>query len=95
MPLLVGAGHEVASMTRSKDKATEIEAFGTQPVVCDVFDSAALLEAVAAFAPELVMHQLTVVADEVEQISDYAGRNNRIRTEGTRNLLATARSRRE
>jgi len=55
-----------------------------------VLDAAALLDAVAAFAPDLVIHQLTDLPDNVEQIPDYAECNNRIRTEGTRHLLAAA-----
>ena len=90
MPRLVSAGHEVAGMTRSHDKTAQIAAFGAQPVVCDVFDAAALLDAVSAFRPDLVIHQLTDLPDNVEQIPDYAERNNRIRTEGTRNLLSAA-----
>lgn len=90
LPLLAGAGHQVAGMTRSHDTTTQIVARGAAPVVCDVFDAAALLDAVSAFTPDLVMHQLTDLPDERDEISGYAGRNNRIRTEGTRNLLAAA-----
>jgi len=90
VPLLMGAGHEVAGLTRSPDKAAQIDAFEAQPVVGDVFDAAALLHAVSAFAPDLIIHQLTDLPDNVEQIPDYAERNNRIRTEGTRNLLTAA-----
>ncbi|MHB1738559.1 MAG: NAD-dependent epimerase/dehydratase family protein [Actinomycetes bacterium] len=92
LPLLVGAGHEVAGMSRSAERTGPIEAFGAEPVVCDVFDSAALTEVVAAFRPDLVMHQLTDLPDEVDRIPEHAARNNRIRTEGTRNLLAAAQA---
>jgi hypothetical protein len=34
------------------------------------------------------MHQLTDLPDDVDRIPEFAARNNRIRTEGTRNLLA-------
>ncbi len=88
--LLAGCGHEVAGMTRSQDKTTQIANLGAQPVVCDVFDAAALLAALRVFNPDLVMHQLTDLPDNVGQIPDYAERNNRIRTEGTRNLLSAA-----
>ena len=90
LALLAGAGHEVAGMTRSADKGATIAAFGATPVVCDVFDAPALCESVVAFAPDLVMHQLTDLPDRVDQIPDYVPRNNRIRTEGTRHLLAAA-----
>lgn len=90
LPLLVGAGHEVAGMSRSAERTGPIETFGAEPVVCDVFDPAALAEAVEGFRPDLVMHQLTDLPDEVDRISEHSERNNRIRTEGTRNLLAAA-----
>lgn len=90
VPLLVGAGHEVAGMTRSPGKASVIAALGATPVVCDVFDAVALCDAVVGFAPDLVMHQLTDLPDRADEIPDYAPANNRIRTEGTLNLLAAS-----
>lgn len=91
VPLLVDAGHEVAGMTRSPDKAGSVARQGALPVVCDVYERRALEEAVAGFGPDAVLHQLTDLPDEVDRIPEFAGRNNRIRTEGTRNLLAAAR----
>ena len=90
VPLLVSDGHEVAGMTRSPGKAAALRELGAEPVVCDVFDAGALAQAVTAFGPELVMHQLTDLPDQAGQIPEFAARNNRIRTEGTRNLLAAA-----
>jgi len=89
-PLLVRDGHQIAGMTRSPGKAAGLRELGAAPVVCDVFDTSALMQAVTAFGPELVMHQLTDLPDQVERIAEFATRNNRIRTEGTRNLLAAA-----
>ena len=90
IPLLVRDGHEVAGMTRSPGKAAALRELGAEPVVCDVFDAGALAQAVTAFGPELVMHQLTDLPDQAGQIPEFAARNNRIRTEGTRNLRAAA-----
>ena len=90
IPLLVRDGHEVAGMTRSPGKTAALRELGAEPVVCDVFDAGALAKAVTAFGPELVMHQLTDLPDQAGQIPEFAARNNRIRTEGTRNLLAAA-----
>ena len=92
IPLLVTAGHEVAGMTRSPEKAQRLRGLGAEPVVCDVYDAGALAEAVKAFGTELVMHQLTDLPDRAEQIGDYRDRNNRIRTEGTRNLIAAMKA---
>jgi len=90
-PLLVGAGHEVAGMTRSAEKADVLRALGAEPVVCDVYDAEALREAVVAFAHDAVMHQLTDLPDDPALIG--AGEANaRIRVEGTANLVAAARA---
>jgi nucleoside-diphosphate-sugar epimerase len=91
VPLLVEQGHEVAGMTRSPGKVEMLSELGAEPVVCDVYDAGALNAAVAAFGTELVMHQLTDLPDQADQITDYRDRNNRMRTEGTRNLIAAMR----
>jgi uncharacterized protein YbjT (DUF2867 family) len=90
VPLLVEAGHEVAGMTRSPEKATLLRDLGAEPVVCDVFDAGALAEAVAAFDPDAVFHQMTDLPDNVTDMASFGARNDRIRSEGTRNLLAAA-----
>ncbi len=90
LPLLVATGHAVAGMTRSPRKVAELVALGAQPVVCDVYDAEALSAAVAAFAPDAVMHQLTDLPDDAAKIPELAARNDRMLGEGTRNLLAAA-----
>jgi nucleoside-diphosphate-sugar epimerase len=92
VPLLVRAGHQVAGMTRSPDKAEALRTLGAVPVVCDVYDAARLTDAVVAFRPELVMHQLTDLPDDAARIGDYMAANARIRSEGTLNLIAAARA---
>jgi uncharacterized protein YbjT (DUF2867 family) len=88
--LLVEAGHEVAGMTRSPEKAGLLRDLGAEPVICDVFDAEALAEAVAAYGPDSVFHQLTDLPDNVTDMASFGARNDRIRSEGTRNLLAAA-----
>jgi nucleoside-diphosphate-sugar epimerase len=90
VPLLVEAGHEVAGMTRSPEKAGLLRDLGAEPVICDVFDAEALAEAVAAYGPDSVFHQLTDLPDNVADMASFVARNDRIRSEGTRNLLAAA-----
>lgn len=92
LPLLVAAGHEVAGTTRSPERAGAIERLGGSPVVVDVYDVEALTAAAVAFRPDLVMHQLTDLPDDVAAIPARAAANSRIRTEGTANLLAAARA---
>jgi uncharacterized protein YbjT (DUF2867 family) len=90
VPLLVAGGHVVAGMTRSPAQAQLLRELGAVPVVCDVFDAAALAQAVAGFAPEVVFHQLTDLPDDLGDLARLGDRNDRMRTEGTRNLLAAA-----
>jgi nucleoside-diphosphate-sugar epimerase len=92
VPLLVAAGHEVAGTTRSEAKVEMLRELGAEPVVVDVYDAEELREAVVAFGPELVMHQLTDLPQDPRQISEKAADNARVRTEGTRNLIAAAQA---
>jgi nucleoside-diphosphate-sugar epimerase len=90
IPLLVAAGHTVAGMTRSPQKAHMLSELGAQSVVCDVFDIDALTQAVTAFGPDVVLHQLTDLPDRAADIPRYAERSNFMLTQGTHNLLAAA-----
>jgi nucleoside-diphosphate-sugar epimerase len=90
VPLLVADGHMVAGMTRSAHKASLLRELGAEPVVCDVFDIAALTEAMTAFGPEVVMHQLTDLPDDAADMASFGDRNDRMRSEGTRNVLCAA-----
>jgi nucleoside-diphosphate-sugar epimerase len=92
VPLLVERGHAVAGLTRSATTADELAAMGVTPVIADVYDADALTAAVVAYAPDLVMHQLTDLPDDVAEIADYRARNDRIRIDGTDHLLAAARA---
>ena len=90
--LLVADGWTVTGSTRSASKADDLKALGVTPAIVDVFDLEALSQAVATAAPEIVIHQLTDLPDEndPEQMKLARGRNNRIRDEGTRNLISAA-----
>jgi nucleoside-diphosphate-sugar epimerase len=90
LPRLIEAGHEVTGMSRSEQRAEAIRSAGAQALVCDVFDAAALAEGVAAAQPEVVVHELTSLPDRIDLRNPEYGPNNRIRREGTRNLLAAA-----
>jgi nucleoside-diphosphate-sugar epimerase len=94
VPLLLRAGHEIIGTTRSADKAMELERAGVSPAVLDVFDAQAVMAAVEAARPEVMIHQLTDLPHEFDEagiVASYS-RNARIRSEGTRNLLAAAQA---
>lgn len=84
LPLLVQAGHEVVGTTRSAAKSTQILAAGGQAVVVDVLDRAALFTALELARPDVVIHQLTDLAER-----NFAS-NSQLRVVGTRNLVDAA-----
>ena len=88
IPLLRDAGHQVAGMTRSAQRADAVRDAGAEPVVCDVYDGAALRDAVTAYAPDAVINELTDLPDDVNEIPATTERNIRMRREGIGNLLA-------
>lgn len=90
IPRLVQAGHVVGGMTRSPSKTELVAGLGAEPILCDVFDRDALIEAVGAFRPDVILNELTDLPDDVAKIGDHAELNARIRTEGNQNLLDAA-----
>ncbi len=84
---LVAAGHQVHSLTRSPNKADEIRALGAQPAIADALDAGALRRVVLAARPTHVIHQLTALPKEGARRASDLVATNRLRSEGTRNLL--------
>ena len=94
VPLLVRAGHQVTGTTRSEQSGKELARAGVTPAVLDVFDASAVADAVRAARPDAIIHQLTDLPrefDEAKVVASYP-LNARIRTEGTRNLVAAAQA---
>lgn len=94
VPMLLEHGHEVTAMTRSPDKAAAMRSTGVKPVVADALDRAAVEEAVAGAAPEVVIHELTDLARlrSFKRFDHELASTNLLRTRGTDNLLAAARA---
>jgi nucleoside-diphosphate-sugar epimerase len=89
---LIAAGHEVTGMTRREERAAEIRERGAEAVVCDVFDAEALNQAVSHARPDVVVHELTALPPDLDpRKKGVYEANNRIRRDGTRNLVAAAR----
>jgi nucleoside-diphosphate-sugar epimerase len=87
---LVACNHRVFATTRSREKASMIRALGASPVVVDALDAAALEKAVRAAAPTHVIHQLTALPKTGPRRASDLEPTNRLRNEGTRNLLEAA-----
>ena len=91
IPRLVQAGHVVGGMTRSPSKTELLSHLCAEPILCDVFDREALIQAVRDFKPDVILNELTDLPDDVAKIGEHAGLNARIRTEGNQNLIEAAR----
>ncbi len=91
---LVVAGHEVTGMTRREERAAEIRSAGAAAVVCDAFDAPDLERAVVETSPEVVVHLLTALPPRLDYRAkeDPLAPTNRVRSEGTRNLIAAAKA---
>jgi nucleoside-diphosphate-sugar epimerase len=93
IPLLVTAGHRVTGLIRSPPKAEPLLRAGATPVVVDALDPPALREAVLGAQPEMVVHEMTALANasDLRHFDRAFAQTNRLRTEGLDHLLAAAR----
>lgn len=92
LPRLVAAGHEVIGMTRSESKRAAIAEHGATPVVADALDSEQVTSAVAEVQPDAIVHELTALEGlDLRHFERSFELTNRLRTEGTDNLLAAAK----
>ncbi len=93
VPMLVASGHEVVAMTRTPVKAEGLRRMGATPVVADGLDLAAVVDAVVAAEPEVVIHQMTALTaiGNLKRFDEEFAVTNRLRTTGTDYLLDAAR----
>ena len=92
VPMLIDRGHQVTGMSRSAERPEQLGESGAEPVVCDVFDAGDLRAQVAAASPEVIVHELTDLprALNPRKMAEQLAGNDKIRDEGTRNLVAAA-----
>ena len=89
---LVRQGHEVTGTHRSAAGGGRIQALGARPVLLDLLDARAVRAAVLEHQPEAIIHQATALAGAgfSRKLDRTFALTNRLRTEGTDNLLAAA-----
>lgn len=87
--LLVARGHRVTALVRSEPRAELVRELGGQAVVGDLFNGGQVKE-VAAGA-EAILHLATSIPKKAAPGRSDWIMNDRIRREGTANLLAAAR----
>jgi len=94
VPRLAGRGHQVVGTTRTAAKRERLRALGAEPLLLDVLDREAVGSAVGEIRPDVIVHQATALSGpfDVRDFDRTFALTNRLRTEGTDNLLAAARA---
>ncbi|AAY80500.1 epimerase [Sulfolobus acidocaldarius] len=91
IPLLVREGYEVTGITRSVEKVGILRSLGSHPVVCNVYDMPRLYNVVRESNPDVIISFLTDLPDDMKLINEFAPLNNKIRREGTANLIRVSK----
>jgi nucleoside-diphosphate-sugar epimerase len=94
VPALLRGGHQVVATTRSSEKTSALAALGAEPVIADGLNRDSILNAVTAARPDVIVHQMTSLASmkSLRNFDRHFATTNRLRTEGTRNLVEAARA---
>src|ERR1700730_3917642 len=94
VPMLLADGHEVIGMIRSPDRADALRALGAEPAIADALDFDGVCGAVHEARPQAVIHQLTSLPRRIDprRIERDFELNDRLRSEGTRNLVNAAQA---
>ena len=89
---LVERGHEVVGTSRAQERADTLRALGAEPAVLDLLDREAVRRLVLETRPDAIAHEATDLAGGVDfkRFAEGLAPTNRLRTEGTENLLAAA-----
>jgi nucleoside-diphosphate-sugar epimerase len=83
-------GHHVIGMTRAGSGVDRLRELGAEPAIADAFDPEAVLSAIDAAAPDVVIDQLTWLPANPADILKSLPNDTRLRREGGRNLLSAA-----
>jgi len=93
IPLLVARGHSVVATTRSSSKLEDLRRAGAEGIALDGLKRDAVIRAVDAARPEVIVHQMTALASmkSLKKFDDEFETTNRLRSEGTEYLSDAAR----
>jgi len=86
---LLASGHRVVALARGEERATQVRALGATPAPGDLLDAASVCAA-ASGCDATINLAWVMPAKARLRAADWA-ENDRVRGEGTRNLLAAAR----
>ncbi len=94
VPMLVARGHQVTGTSSRPESAERIRRLGAEPVVVDGLDAAGIGQAVARAEPDAIIHEMTALSGtpDFRNFDRWFALTNRLRTEGTENLLGAAQA---
>jgi nucleoside-diphosphate-sugar epimerase len=94
IPMLINAGHQVTATTRSPARTESLRKLGADPVVADGLDREAVIAAVIAARPDVIIHQMTGLTGQADlkHFDRTFAVTNQLRTAGTDHLLEAARA---
>ncbi|HZO91537.1 MAG TPA: NAD(P)-dependent oxidoreductase [Chthonomonadaceae bacterium] len=91
LPQLSAAGHEAIGLARSPEKLPLVEKLGARTARGDVLDAETLRRLIRETQPEAVVNLATAIPRTLRMSPKDWEANDRVRVEGTANLLAAAR----
>lgn len=89
---LAERGHEVVGTSRTRERGAMLRRRGVEPAVLDALDREAARRLVLETRPDVIAHQATALAEGIDfrRLAETFAPTNRLRTEGTDNLIAAA-----
>ena len=96
IPQLVARGHRVTATTTNEAKLGLLGRLGATGVVMNGLDASSVRHAVASAGPDVIAHEMTAIATahagkpDIKHPGRWFAGTNRLRGEGTDNLLAAA-----
>ncbi|MES2393594.1 MAG: NAD(P)-dependent oxidoreductase [Acidobacteriota bacterium] len=94
VPRLLGRGHSVVGTSSRKEGLQQLEQMGVEPVLMDGLDRASVVGAVMAAQPDVVVNEMTALANvrDYKNFDKEFALTNRLRGEGTAYLLEGAKA---
>lgn len=86
-------GYQVIGTSRSTNKVDLLRALGAEPLVLDALNAEAIRKGLEQTRPDAIVYQATALSDlsDFKHFDRSFAETNRLRTEGTANVVAAAR----
>ena len=92
IPALIAEGHTVLGLARTPEKLLAVAQIGATPLRGDVLDAQTMSRAIADARPDAIVNLATRIPLKLRVSLDDWKENDRVRLEGTRNLLAAVKA---